>query len=180
MQITIHQKTLSIGDKYGININDRPFYRASSVMLAWSMTMIVRHLDEDEPLVTIKQKFDWMRQRYSINVNGQTLDFRTFSAARSQYQCVCGDDLYEIIAHKGHKYSVIKNLEQIACWDKNLFTITKGDTYTIEADRDADVLLLVAFCLIVDCINEKSHLFLITPGRIGWGLPPFDERWRPK
>jgi uncharacterized protein YxjI len=181
MRIVIRQQAPSIGDKYKIFIDDSLAYRAHSPIFRWSHTVIIQPDGGDQILVTITKKFNWLRPRYSIAIHHEVFEWYTESLTHGVYRCAAGSDLYEIISHKGHKHSVMKNFTQIGWWDKNVVMLMENDHYKIEVDADADHLLVISFCLIVDMMNDRtSGGLLFDFGNIGWGARPFDEQWQPK
>lgn len=181
MQIIIRQQRLAFRGKFAISINNQPAYSVYEQRLRWTPKTLIKTEGGEEILMTLTQKFNWFWPRYIINRQEDFFVFHTHDLQRSKYRCVVGQDLYEIIAHKGFKHSLIKNLIQIGWWDIQVVKWPEKDYYIIEVDDDVDELLVIALCVVVDEINnDKLHSVSLDVGNFPWGMPPFDENWRPK
>jgi hypothetical protein len=111
------------------------------------------------------------------------LEFRTVSVWKCEYECQVGQDCYHIYGHRGRKYSIYKNDKQIAWWNKNAVSWFAGDNYKIISDADADIDLLISFCLIIDNFSSdsgKGNTINIDLGNIGFQARKFDPAWQPK
>jgi hypothetical protein len=57
--------------------------------------------------------------------------------------------MYDIYGHRGRKYSIYKNDQQVAWWDKEAVGWFAGDNYKIFANANSDPELLISFCLVI-------------------------------
>jgi uncharacterized protein YxjI len=183
MEININQRKISFGDKYNIFIEKQPAYRAVVKLFSWRRKINLSKESGDEPLLTIKKRWSWPVFKYDILRNNSVLPFRVIKLLKRYCQCVDGNDVYDIYGQSGRKVSVYKNDIQIAWWDQNMVSWFNGDNYTITADKDADVELLIAFCLVIDDAssrNTEGNTVTIHLGSPWKGEREFDPEWRPK
>lgn len=138
----------------------------------------------DGPRYVIRKNRSFFKTSYDLTKwDNSILEFRTKSVWKGHYLCSDGQDYYEIFAHRGWKYSVFRNDSQIAYWDGDTDSLVSGDKYIILADRDADVELLIAFCLVLDnneSANIDGNIMTIDFGNLGMQARKFDETWQPK
>ena len=82
--------------------------------------------------MTIRKRFSFFKAMYDITRwDNNVLEFRTISFWRSQYQCQVGKDMYGIYGHRGRKYSIYKNDQQVAWWDKEAVSWFAGDNQVL-------------------------------------------------
>jgi hypothetical protein len=88
---------------------------------------------------------------------------------------------YDVYQHKDRKHSVFCNNVQIAYFDKDEISKFGADSYTIEADNDADKEILLGFLLILHLLNgsDKRAIYSKDIGNI-WEKKAFDPTWTPK
>lgn len=183
MEIVITQKQISVGDKYNIFTNGQPTYKASKQLLQLLAEIRLFESNGITPHVVINRRFTWLKPAYDItNKNRQVLTFRTRSFWKRHYQCQSSSDIYDIYRHKGLKYSIFKNNQQIAWWEKSTITWFEGDNYRIIANDDCDTELIISFCLIIDNISghHDTQIITINIGNIGFQARKFDSEWQPK
>jgi len=183
MRIDITQQDISIGDKYSILVNDQQTYYASGAVLTLLAEIKLTKEKGGEPLLVIKKKFSPFAATYTIKLSdGTMLDFTTVSILQMQYQCVCGEDTYDIYGNRGRKYSIFKNDVQIGYFVEAAVTMFMGDNYTIYANSDCDKELVIAFCLIIDnyANNDSRKSSININFNLGiFGLRKFDSDWEP-
>ncbi len=184
MEIDINQQKISVGDKYKIFIDGIQTHTASRKIFSLLPIVNLYELGDERPKMTINKILSFFKPKYDITTcDNNVLEFRTVSYWRSQYECQVGPDSYTLYGHRGRKYSIFKNDNQIAWWDKNAVSWFAGDNYKIISDKDADSNLLISFCLIVDNFASDSHdgnMFTIDLGNIGPQARKSDPLWEPK
>jgi len=184
MDIDINQAKISVGDKYKIFVDGQQTHNASRQLFRFLPVVNLYTLGDDRPRMTIAKKLSWFKAKYDITRwDDNILLFRTISFWKPQYRCQVGADTYMLYGHKGRKYSIYKNDVQIAWWDKEAVSWFAGDNYKIIADRDADIDLLISFCLIIDNFRSDDHdgkALTIDVGNIGFQVRKFDPSWQPK
>jgi uncharacterized protein YxjI len=184
MEIDINQQKIAIGEKYKIFIEGQLTHTASTE--SFSLLAVVYLFDNNlkERKLTINRRFSWFKAKYDITRHDKTsLSFWTKSLWKKHFQCQYDSDLYDIYGHRGRKYSVFKNNEQVAWWDKKKITWFEGDNYKIIADNNSDYELIIAFCLIIDnySSNDKGkNSMKIDFGNIGPQAKAFDPTWQPR
>lgn len=183
MEIDINQKKIAVGDKYKIFIDGQQTYTAATEL--FRLLAVIHLMDATGAhRLTINRRFAWFKASYDIILNeGADLEFRTKSFWKRHFQCQYRSDVFDIYSHRGRKYSVFKNNNQIAWWNKQAVTWFEGDNYKIITDRDSNVELVIAFCLIIDnhSSNDKgNNSMTIDFGNIGPQARAFDKTWQPK
>ncbi|MGE8381529.1 MAG: hypothetical protein ACN6PN_24405, partial [Sphingobacterium sp.] len=84
--------------------------------------------------------------------------------------------------HRGRKCSIYKDHDQIAWWQKGVITWLEGDTYRITSNENADIDLLISFCLILDNYssgNKGEDVLTINLGYMGLQAKRFNREWVP-
>lgn len=183
MEIVVTQKKISIGDKYNIFTNGQPTHKASKRLLQLLAEIRLFESNGITTDVIINRRFTWLKPAYDItNKNLQVLSFRTKSFWKRHYQCQSNSDTYDIYRHRGLKYSIFKNDQQVAWWGKSIITWFEGDSYRIIANDDCDVDLIISFCLIIDNIsgNHDTEVITLNIGNIGFQARKFDPQWQPR
>ena len=185
MEIDINQKKISIGDKYQIFTDGKQTHNATRALLQLLPEINLFENNYDgRASMTINKRLSWFKAKYDITRwDNNVLKFRTKSYWKLYYQCQCGPDTYDIYGHRGRKYSIYKNGQQVAWWDKKAVTWFAGDNYKIVADKDCDANLIISFCLIVDNFSsndQDGNTVTYDFGNIGFQAKRFDENWQPK
>jgi len=184
MRIDINQKKISIGDKYQIFMDGQPTYKASSELFRLLSVINLFRKDEPEPRLTIKNRWSFFKPKYNIRLHdNRILEFSADSFWKMHYQCHCSPDMYYIYGHRGRKYSVYRNNTKVAWWEKEAVSWFDGDNYSITADNDCNLELIIAFCLIIDNHKSKRHgnnAVSYNIENIGGQVKEFNSDWRPK
>lgn len=181
MEIVVAQKKIAVGDKYSIFTNGRPTHKASRQLLQLLAKILLFESSEVTPHLIINRKFTWLKPAYDIiKKDHQVLAFRTKSFWKRHYQCQSNADIYDIYRHRGLKYSIFKNNQQVAWWEKSIITWFEGDSYRIIANDDCEANLLISFCLIIDNISghHDTQMMTINIGNIGFQAKKFDSQWQ--
>ena len=181
MEIDINQQVTAVGDKYKVFIEGQQTYSVSTTL---GGIISLYELHNDRPKMTMDRLFYVFKPAFDLTrSDGSVLYFRTPSFWNLFYECWVDSDYYTIYEHRGRKCSVFKNGGQVAWWDKKAVAWFAGDNHKIIVDADADKVLLITFCLVVDYIKGNSHHWhfinidlgnLISRGR------KFDHGWQPK
>jgi uncharacterized protein YxjI len=184
MRIDINQKKIAIGDKYQIFVDGQPAYKASNELFRFLSVINLFRNDESGARLTIKKQWFFWKPKYTIRLHdNRIVEFRADSWWEMHYRCHCSPDSYHVYGHRGRKYSVYRNDRQVAWWEKEAVSWFEGDNYTITADHDCDVDLIIAFCLIMDNHKSKRHgdnTVSFDIGNIGGQVRVFDPYWKPK
>ncbi|MGY0035659.1 hypothetical protein [Pedobacter sp. NJ-S-72] len=136
MIIDIQQKKLSIGDQHRISVNGALKYTVSRQPIQFMAEILVFNANSDVLKAKINKRFHLFKANYEITfADGLISFFRTVSYIRSHYSCQIATDVYDIYGHRGRKYSIYKNDEQVAWWEKGMITLLEGDEYRITASE---------------------------------------------
>jgi hypothetical protein len=109
------------------------------------------------------------------------LAFKPDGMQALNYICRKDSNQYAIFQHKDRKHSIFCNEKQIAYFDKTEISTFGADSYTLIADHDADIELLLGFLIVLHIINgsSKQNMYTKDIGNI-WEKRPFDSTWKPK
>jgi uncharacterized protein YxjI len=183
MIIDIRQNKFSIGDKYRVSVNGTLKYVASRQPIQLMAEILVFNASSDILKAKINKHFHLFKANYEITFSDGTICFfQTVSYLRSHYNCQIATDIYDIYGHRGRKYSIYRNDQQIAWWEKEMITLLEGDEYKITANEDCNAELLICFCLIIDNYANGNHgenVLTINWGYLGLQARKFDKTWRP-
>jgi uncharacterized protein YxjI len=184
MEININQSKISIGHLYQVYVNGNQMFSASSKLFRLLPEIHLSDYKTGKLIYVIKKKWSFLKLTYDLlSPSHPILIFRTVSIWKNHFSCQLGNDLYEIYGHRGRKYSIYKNNNQVGWWDKSAVSWFNGDNYCIIADSDADIPLLISFCLIIDSqkSNDKDMQTVTYDfGNIGPQAKQFDASWKPK
>jgi hypothetical protein len=142
----------------------------------------INDINTGEAKLTIKKKFFFFKPNYAFYRGNDILEFINVDFWRGQYQCTDSQNVYDIYANTGLKFSIFKNDAQVAWFTKNSVTIFAGDEYVMSADHDCDVELLCAFCITINhhLFRKNRAMFNFDLGRPGMVKRQFDSSWQPK
>lgn len=180
MKIEIKQKLLSLGDGYEIFVNNKKFYTAFTQVLTMIPTINLAKSGTDQHILSIEKNLSFYGPDYSIKKRGKEYNFVMDSWISGEYSCAVGSSIYTVYSHIDTDYSVFKDNIQIAYWRGQSVTFLEGDKYEMQANADANIELLIAFCLIIDNhYNNSSGLFNFNMSLFGFRKRKFNENWSP-
>jgi len=185
MNIEVRQQKLAVGDRYEVFIDgDLKYYVISSLFKIFFSELQIFDLSENR-VALIEQKFDWFKLKYKVNIYYlSAFEINTKRIFAMEYEAKISNDTYLITRHAGLKISVFKNGTQIARASKNYFTWFEGDIYNMEAENNADPLILISFIITIDNFfyNNKANkgIFDLKFGNLGIFSNKFDNDWKPK
>ncbi|TAJ12520.1 hypothetical protein DMA11_12660 [Marinilabiliaceae bacterium JC017] len=183
MRIDINQKKMAIGDKFSVVHNQQTTLKAASKIFRILSEIEVFRADNEKKLASIKKKFAFFKARYHVEIENQApILFNTESYWKNHFRCINGTDTYDIYGHRGRKFSIFKNDQQVAWFTKEAVTFFEGDNYMMMANDDADQFLMVCFVLIVDNYRSKkrnNNAINIDLGNV-FQARPFDKNWLPQ
>lgn len=183
MRIDINQKKIAFGNKFTIVKNGETILRAASKLFRILSVTELFQPNKDLPLGTIRRRFAFVKAKYDIEiVNQPSYFFRTVSWWKNHHQCKAGNNVFDIYGHRGRKYSIYKNGEQVAYFQKEAVTFFEGDNYMLVANDEADHFLLTCMVLTVDNYrsnNKNDSAINIDFGHL-FQARKFDDSWTPK
>jgi len=183
MRIDINQKKIAFGNKFTIVRNGETILRAASKLFRILSVTELFQLNSELPWGTIRRRLAFFNAKYDIEIMNQpTFHFNTISWWKNHHQCKAGNNTYDVYGHRGRKYSIFKNGEQIAYFNKEAVTFFEGDNYMLQTNDDADHFLLVCIVLTIDNYrsnNKNDSAINIDIGHI-FQAKKFDQSWQPK
>lgn len=187
MEINISQNKISVSDKYQIYIEGQKKYFASAKLFRLlseiNLFNYTENKTENNAVFIIKKKWNWFKTTYDLRrFDNNVFEFTTKNMWKRHYNCIVGQDNYEIFGHNGRKYSIYKNDKQVAWWDKESVSWFNGDNYKIIADNDCDYCIIISFCLVIDnsaSNDNDGNMVTIDLGNFGSQAKEFDKNWQP-
>jgi len=182
MIIEIKQDLTSLlGDNYAIFTDGKRTMSAFSILRDGFSILQLQKFPSDQIILTIESLVGFFGPKYIIERGNNAYYFRTITWYRGHYQCLFGDDVYDVYAHDELRYSVYCNNEMVGYWEGAAITFGEGDKYKITMNADANKNLLIAFCLIIDRhYHNEGGLLKINIGRLLPETKIFDVNWTPK
>lgn len=183
MNIEVRQQKLAIGDKYEVFIDGNLKYKVKSTLLKLFLSEL-QVLDlSDNRVGVIKQRFDWFKLKYSINLYYLLpFEINTKRIFAMEYEATISNDTYLITRHAGLKISVFKNGTQIASASKNHFTWFEGDIFTMEVESHIDPLIMISIILCIDNFyyndNNRDGMFTLDFGNLGIFSKKNNSKWK--
>jgi hypothetical protein len=116
-----------------------------------------------------------------IMADGAEYRLRMDGVQALRYFCEKGGNNYEIYQHKDRKYSIYKNGNQTAYWDKAEVAVFGADKYSLIADSHSDIELFLGMLLTFHIVDgsSKQSVYSKDRGNI-WEKRAFDTNWKPK
>ncbi len=181
MEITIKKQTISLGEIYNISVNGDLAFTASREAFKFGVKLY--NLNDQTPIVTIQPVFlTWLAQ-YNYVFNDNSIG--AFEVIRTAFvfdaEAVLKKNNYEIAEHRGRKFTIYKNGQQIAWWRTKMVTFFVGDSATMIADDDCDLDEVLSILLTVEHLKTRKdrQSININFGRL-FQSKKFDETWQPK
>lgn len=178
MQIKIEQNFIAIlRDSYSITIDDNQCYSAKSSIFNLPLKPTLSLYDSlGNKIFTIHRQSPFLLEYDIVFENETKIEIRPENSFKFEYCFTYDNAVYDIIGHKGRLYSIFKNKVQIAWFSREKI----GDYYSITADKDADVQILIGIVLVIDLHFHAGNKHVYDFGNIGWKLKEFDKNWHPK
>lgn len=178
MHIKVEQNFIAIlRDNYTITIDDNKYYSAKSSIFNLPLKPTLSLYDSSgNKIFTIHKQSPFHLEYDIIFENEKKIEIRPENSFKFEYFFTFDNDVYDLIGHQGRLYSIFKNKVQIAWFSKEKI----GDYYSITADKDANVEVLIGVVLVLDLHFHAGNKHRYDFGNIGWKLKKFDENWRPK
>jgi uncharacterized protein YxjI len=187
MVIQVVEKIGTIGDKYDIAINDKRSYNVDGQSIPFFTSFYLTK--ESKNLISIFKSSFSVLPKYKIYFNDEKLNnrkepliFKTISCFRNSYECTFDKDVYEFFAHKGLKYSIFKNGNQVAGFSGDRWNIMDEDGFLMECDNDSPKELFSSFIIIMDNIYGRKIKLLggLLNYNLGvlWEAKEYDKEWK--
>jgi hypothetical protein len=136
-----------------------------------------------ERMVTLQGRFSLIRRKYNFHfADGRDYAFQCEKIRKGVYVCKRGQEAYRLYQHRGLKYSVFRNEEQIAAVTRNRFVAVGGSRFDIRMNRDADLAMVVSMVLAMNTSDGNDHFDASTAiehERRGSEDKKFDAAWQP-
>jgi hypothetical protein len=88
---------------------------------------------------------------------------------------------YKFSTHRHHAKSLFIDGKQVAAFDKDYFHFFQRDTYTIYADNDVNIIILICLATFDGISGTADNATVnIDLGNLLGSKPPEDGKWRPK
>jgi len=181
MEIAVDKKKFTFTDSYVISNGDKVIYTASQEALSLMPAINLFRDVKERPIMIIRKNLTMYEYSYDITRwDNNVVEFRP---GEGGHVCYSEGDKYNLFMNKGRKYSIYKNDIQVAWWDKNKTSYFGANHYLITTDADAQIELIISFCLIVDNFSKDKGgggIIATDFGHFGDESRPFDPNWKPK
>jgi len=178
--LDVNQKKISIGDKYAIAINGQPYYKAKSSIWKLFPKVDLIPLQGDQVLMSVEQGWGFLKPNVVFSIGAMQYKLETISWWKRRFSINVGNDIFEIVGHRGRKVSIFQNGNQIGWFDKDAVTFFAGDNYHCTANSNAPAEWLIAAILFWDIHYNREQKSAIN---IKFGsvleTQPFDKTWQP-
>jgi len=178
----VNQRRWSLTSKYDISGDAGSYYATKKLFSFTDRLKIFR--DTGEVAARISGYFSFFIPKYDFIIDGIVFKFRTEKFWKGVFTCNGNGRHYKLLCHRGRNYSIFEGELQVGAFHKAAITIGNGDIYTIEADDDQDVLILLCLALSVDSSeyedNAGGSTVTVHFGNFGPEERPFNNKWRPR
>ena len=178
--MTIQESNLSFRSEYEIETAGC-FYHAKKAFFSFPAKLTVQSPSE-QIVARIEGRFSFLREKYDfILTDSGVFHFWCEKRWKRVFECDGDGASYKIYGHKGLKYSIFQNDEQIAAFIKNRVVFGRGNRYEVQLNDDANVILIICMILGICTSEDDDNDATVTVdlGSIGPEEKPFDERWQP-
>jgi len=180
MNITIQRRAFTFSSKYEIE-TPSSIYSARKKPFSWS-DRIELFASRDCLVATIRGHFLSFRSKYDFNLTeGKVYHFECKKMWKGVYLCEGGEESFRLYKHKGLNYSIFRNDEQIAAFNKNRIQVGGGDRYEVRMNDNANLLVVICMVLAIDSAVNDNDTATVTVdfGNVGPEERPFDRSWEP-
>jgi uncharacterized protein YxjI len=178
--IQIHQKKISIGDKYTVSVNGQQVLKCARSLFKLYPLLTVSPIAGGPPVFEIEQRLAVLRPMYVFTFGQNKFELTTVSWWKRHYRIHMGKDVFDIYGHRGRKVSVFLNGRQVAWFQSAAVTFFSGDEYNIHADSGVSVDWMIAIALFWDSYYNRGNKSMIN---VNFGsllqAQPFDKTWVP-
>jgi hypothetical protein len=180
MHFVIKERKFSWTSEYDVAINGTN-YNARAASFTFLDNIEIRS-DKGDTVARVKQLFSPFVSKYDFFLSGgRVFQFRCEKAWTGVYVCQCADEIYRLYEHKGLRFSIFKDEQQVAAFKKNRITIGQGHQYEVDMNSNLDPVLVLCIVLAEgsdDDEQSRGETVSIDLGNIGPEARPFDEMWR--
>jgi hypothetical protein len=178
--LDVNQKKISIGDKYTIAINGQPYYRAKTSIFKVFPKVDLLPLQGDQVFMSLERGWGFIVPNVLFSIGNNHYKLETISWWKRRFSIRVGNDVFEIVGHRGRKVSVLQNGMQIAWFNNQAVTFFSGDNYHCIANGNAPAEWLIAAILFWD-LQYNRHQKSMVNVKFGYLLEsqPFDKTWQP-
>ncbi len=182
MDVTIRERKLSFRSTYDI-FSPGHRYLAEKAFLAFLDKLELR-TNTGQLVVTLQSRFTLFRTKYDfVFASGRTYHFICEKIWKRVYVCEGPQETFRLYHHKGLRFSVFKDDDQIAAITKNRLVVGNGNEYDIRMNSDANVVVICWMMLAIntgDKDDEHESTATYDFGNIGPEDRRFDESWVPR
>ncbi|HWF91974.1 MAG TPA: hypothetical protein VN684_06800 [Terriglobales bacterium] len=139
-------------------------------------------LQDKSPIAKLKSRFSFFRQHYIFEfADGHLYEFWREKAWKGFYICAGGGEEFELYAHKGLRWSIFTNQQQIAAFTKNRIVFGRSNQYNICLNHDANAMVIACMVLALNTSDYEDNQtsIMIDFGNLGPEARSFDESWKP-
>lgn len=180
MQVTIEQRKSSFTSEYDIQSPSGNFYARRKFFSLWGRIFL--NSENGETLAQIDGTLSPVRSKHRFRFSdGRVYTFQCEKVWKRVFTCSGNGQTLVLYEHRGLKYSIFQNDQQIAAILKNRFVWGSGNRYDIRLNSEADLPLVLCMILTINSIENYTGNSgaTIDLGNIGPQARPYDESWEP-
>ena len=172
VNITIEQRTFTLGPKFDITAPGGPYYAEKSPFSFLGNVQLMAH---GHVIAQLRRRWVPFFTEYDFEFsNGKVYHFRCEKFWKGVYSCEGGDQSYRLYCHRGYDYSVFQKERQTAAFTKHPAMPGKGAKYQMRMSKGANVVVVICLALTVAASERNTRAGV---GNIGLEDRPFDESW---
>ena len=180
MYISLDERALSWTSEYDISIAGIQYSAKRHI------SIFSKHLDlfagNGDLVATLKSKFSPFKPHYVFEfADGREYDYWCEKIWKGVYICTGnGEAEFELYTHKGLRWSIFQNGNQIAGFTKNRLTFGQGNKYEIRLNSNANAIVIVCMVLALNTSESGDDNATVTYD-FGQSMEeqPYDESWQP-
>ncbi len=180
MNVTIQERKFSFRSEYDISAPGSNWY-ARKIMFSFGKKLQLQ-TEDGKVLALLRSRFSLLRAKFDFELSdGRIYHFRCEKIWKGVFVCEGAGQRFRLYEHKGLRYSIFQDDQQIAAFTKNRLVIGKGNEYDVQMNQDADLVIVVCIVLTINTSEDDDDRSSVTFdfGNIGPEERPFDESWEP-
>ncbi|MGH7971994.1 MAG: hypothetical protein ACREIC_25055, partial [Limisphaerales bacterium] len=146
MNAIIEEQRNSVVSEYNISTPVGNFHGRKKLFSL--LGRLILESESGDPLVEIDGEFSPVRSRHEFRfADGRAYRFECQKLWKRVFTCAGNGQTYLFYEHRGLRFSIFQDEQQIAAIVKNRVVWGNGNRYDIRLDSDAD--LLVVLCMVL-------------------------------
>ena len=181
MNITIQERRFTFSSEYEISGSGQ-ILRARKDFLSFPSRIHVKY--GEDRVGTLQGRFSLIHCKYDFQfADGRDFAFQCEKLRKGVYACKRGDEVYRLYHHKGRRYSIFRNGDQIAAVERNRYVAGRSARFDVRMNQDADVAVVASMVIAMNSSERKEgedeEAVLAERGGPRREDKAFDVNWQP-